>query len=420
MSIFPNKQMSEITTLVTDGKHGDCVNLEGSGYYFLSSKDLRDGRLHYDKPRQITYEGFIETHRRTNLKPGDILLANCGASIGRVGITQNDPRVYQTTFQKSVSVIKANKSLIDNKFLYYFLLCNNGVLVRLGGGAAQPNLLISDIKKISVPVPPRPIQHKIVGILSAYDDLIENNTRRIAILEAMAQAIYREWFVEFRFPGHEEVSLVNSELGKIPDRWKVCPFTDIADILNGGTPKTSVESYWSGELPFFTPKDCPEGFFVLSTERSITAEGLDSCASSLFPPRTVFITARGTVGKTVLNSVPMAMSQSCYAIVGKVNPQVFILMTLRRYIEELKKKSHGAVFDTIIKDTFVQLKVLCPDSPMVNAFCKAVNPVFDQILVVAKKQQVLRITRDLLLTKLISGQLDVEDLDIDTGEAVTE
>src|ERR1017187_1458259 len=98
MNNWPTKKMTEVTRLVTDGKHGDCDDEPDSGYYFLSSKDLRDGRLQYDKPRQITKEGFIETHRRTNLEPGDILLANCGASIGRVGITQNDPRVYNTTF----------------------------------------------------------------------------------------------------------------------------------------------------------------------------------------------------------------------------------------------------------------------------------------------------------------------------------
>ena len=103
MKVWPIQKMSEVTRLVTDGKHGDCDDEEDSGYYFLSSKDLRDGRLQYDKPRQITRDGFAETHRRTNLEPGDILLANCGASIGRVGIAQDDARIYKTTFQKSVS-----------------------------------------------------------------------------------------------------------------------------------------------------------------------------------------------------------------------------------------------------------------------------------------------------------------------------
>jgi type I restriction enzyme S subunit len=256
MKTWPIKTMAEVTRLVTDGKHGDCDDAEDSGYYFLSSKDLRDGRLHYDKPRQITYEGFIETHRRTNLEPGDTLLANCGASIGRVGIAQDDPRIYKTTFQKSVSVIKANKAVVDNRFLYYFVAFKSSLLIRLGNGAAQPNLLIGDLKRIEVPVPPLPVQRRIAGILSAYDELMENSQQRIRLLEAMARALYREWFVHFRFPGHEKLKMVRPPSrpgeasaktdGDIPQGWEVLPISELAKIVLGGTPSRSVNEYWDG------------------------------------------------------------------------------------------------------------------------------------------------------------------------------
>ena len=195
MKIWPSMPMDQVTRLVTDGKHGDCDDEEDSGYFFLSSKDLREGRLHYDKPRQITQAGFLETHRRTNLEPGDILLANCGASIGRVGLAQDDPRIYKTTFQKSVSVIKANLDIIDNKFLYYFITYKSALLIRLGNGAAQPNLLIGDLKRIEVPVPPMAIQRRIAGILLTYDELIENCQQRFRVLESMVRAIYRECLI---------------------------------------------------------------------------------------------------------------------------------------------------------------------------------------------------------------------------------
>jgi type I restriction enzyme, S subunit len=134
---------------------------------------------------------------------------------------------------------------------------------------------------------------------------------------------------------------------------------------------------------------------------------------------TIFITARGTVGKTVLASRNMAMSQSCYAICGKEVPNVWVFYALRNSIEELKKKSHGAVFDTIIMETFTHLLIVKPPTPLMEMFVQTVRPCLSLILNCSKKQEVLRKTRDLLLPKLISGQLDVEHIDIDVGEPVT-
>jgi type I restriction enzyme, S subunit len=160
-------------------------------------------------------------------------------------------------FQKSISVIKANKVIIDNRYLYYFLFCNSSLLIRLGDGTAQPNLLIGDLKRIKVSVPPHSIQRKIVGVLSTYDDLIENNTRRIAILEAMAQAIYREWFVEFRFPGYEKVNFVDSPLGKIPAGWRVVKVEN-AILIN---PKTTVPR--DGDKPFVSMGAVPHNTMLI-------------------------------------------------------------------------------------------------------------------------------------------------------------
>jgi type I restriction enzyme S subunit len=129
--------------------------------------------------------------------------------------------------------------------------------------------------------------------------------------------IYREWFANFRFPGHEKVRMVESELGPIPERWPVVGFDEISDILSGGTPKTTEPIYWNGPIPFFGPTDAPDSFWVVSTTRSITELGLSKCNSKLYPAETVFITARGTVGKVALPASSMAMNQSCYALRGK-------------------------------------------------------------------------------------------------------
>jgi type I restriction enzyme, S subunit len=198
-------KLEDICSQITDGKHGDCNNEEGSGYYFLSCKDVTNGKLNYENARQITKEDFIDTHRRTKLETNDLLITNSG-TIGRMAIAPHDELTYRTTFQKSVAILKPIESKVSPRFLYYLLHADLKRLISFAGGTAQKNLLLRDLRAFEIKLIDFDLQQKIATILSAYDDLIENNTRRIAILEEMNQMIYREWFVKFRFPGHEKVS----------------------------------------------------------------------------------------------------------------------------------------------------------------------------------------------------------------------
>jgi type I restriction enzyme S subunit len=273
------------------------------------------------------------------------------------------------------------------------------------------------VRNVEIDPPPLPTQRKIAAILSAYDDLIENNTRRIAILEQMAQLLYREWFVHFRFPGHEDVAMVDSELGAIPEGWEVVAYTDVADVLTGSTPRTKVEEYWNGPLPFFSPRDIDAPVYVLETERSITKLGLDNCSSDLYPKNTVFITARGTVGRLIMPAVPMAMNQTCYALRGRDGiSQYYVFLDIQNQVERLRQRAHGAVFDTIIIDTFRRLKVIKPSREVIDLFHTQVASVFEQILNLLSRNIILRQTRDLLLPRLVSGDLDVADLPIDGAQ----
>ena len=251
-------------------------------------------------------------------------------------------------------------------------------------------------------------QRRIASILSAYDDLIENNTRRIAILEEMGRRIYEEWFVRFRFPGHKGVRMVESELGLVPEGWQCGAFTDLADVLSGGTPKKAEPEFWGGTIPFFTPTDAPKRAYVLDTEAHITDAGLVRCASQLYPKDTVFITARGTVGKLALAASGMAMNQSCYALKSRSGyGQVFLYLATQGVVGELKAKSHGAVFDTIIMDTFRLMRIVKPPVELATRLESLVRPLFALSLTLSCKNANLTVTRDLLLPKLISGELDV-------------
>ena len=284
-------------------------------------------------------------------------------------------------------------------------------------GAGVPTLNRNHLDSLEMEVPPLPTQHKIASILSSYDELIENNSRRIKILEEMAQSIYREWFVNYRFPGHEKVKMVESPLGMIPEGWEVVSFTDISDILSGGTPKTTLQEYWGGHIPFFLPKYAPGSFYVTDTEKTITELGLKKCNSKLYPKDTVFITARGTVGKVVMTARDMAMSQSCYALRGRDGiPQSYLFLTTINSVDYLKKNTGGATFDTIVVDTFRRMNVVKPHSQIILQFSQIIEPLLDLILNVINKNTTLRQTRDILLPGLISGEIDVTDLDIQVPE----
>lgn len=280
-------------------------------------------------------------------------------------------------------------------------------------GTAQPKLSQANLKIIRLRLPPLRVQRKIAAILSAYDDLIENGTRRIKILEEMAQAIYRGWFVNFRFPGHEKVKMVDSESGMIPEGWRVVSYTDIIDVLSGGTPRTSAPEYWYGDMAWFTPRDMRDSWYVLKTARQITKLGLSKCNSDLYPPDTVFITARGTVGRCVLAGIPMAMSQTSYALRGHQGiPQSFVFFLTLSLVERFRKQATGAVFDTIVVDTFRKQRVVAPSLATLDSFAELVGPFLTCIKNLQLRDANLRQTRDLLLPKLISGEVDVSELDI--------
>ena len=288
-----------------------------------------------------------------------------------------------------------------------------------GSGATVEHMRVPDAKKLMVRVPALATQRRIGSILSAYDDLIENNTRRIVILEEMAERLYQEWFVKFRFPGHESVTLIQSDLGTLPSGWEPTYFTSLAEVQSGGTPKKSAPEFWNGAIPFYTPTDAPRFAYALDTDASITEQGLARCNSQLYPKDTIFITARGTVGKVALASRPMAMNQSCYALRPKMAiGNLYLYHATKAAAAQLRARSHGAVFDTIIVDTFKQLPVIKPSERVISEFERRVKPLFALVLNLLKRTANLHAQRDLLMPKLISSEIDVSQAAEIAQEAV--
>ena len=404
MPLFRSIKIGELGKVVT-GKTPTSIrpDLFGAIYPFLTPTDI-DGHARYVQPSRFLSEAGRISQPRLLLPRNAVCVVCIGATIGKTCIA----RVPSFTNQQ-INAVVVNEAVHDSFFVYHVLTKLRDDLRLMAGGAATPIINKSAFSDIEINVPPLPIQHRIAGILSAYDDLIENSQRRIKILESMARALYREWFVHFRFPGHESVPRAPSPLGEIPQGWEVKPFTDAADVLSGGTPKTDVADYWYGDIPFFTPRDAPGCFYVNDCEKHVTKLGFSKCSSSLYPPDTVFITARGTVGKVALPSVPMAMNQSCYALRGKfgISQRYLFLLTIHQ-VDYLKTNTGGATFDTIVVDTFRRMQIVIPPRAVVADFAAQVDAMFDEVNTLQRQTQNLRRTRDLLLPRLLSGQIDVE------------
>ena len=233
------RTLQELCLNITDGKHGDCENEENSGYYFISCKDIFDGQINYKNARQITKADFEETHKRTMLEVDDILLTNSG-TIGRMAFVTDREATTKTTFQKSVAIIKPDKQKVLPRYLYYQLQNCVPQFINSSNGSAQKNLLLSTMRTFQIEIEEnREKQEKIADTLSAYDDLIENNQKQIKLLEEAARRLYKEWFVDLHFPGHENTKIVDG----VPEGWQWCKVRDVADINSSALPKNYKEDF---------------------------------------------------------------------------------------------------------------------------------------------------------------------------------
>jgi type I restriction enzyme S subunit len=369
-----------------------------AGHLWVKSKEL------LDRPIENTEERISDAGLKNSaakyFPPNTVLVAMYGANVGQLAWLRKPATLNQAICGLIVDGAKA-----DWRYVFYALLLHRNDLIVQAQGAAQQNLNSDLIKRFGIPLPPLPAQREIAETLMAYDELIENDLKRIPILEEMIRALYREWFIDLRFPGHDGVRHVPSSIGPIPENWTVVAFTELADVLSGGTPKTDVSAYWGGAIPFFTPRDATDTFYVNDTEKSLTELGLSKCSSSLFPADTVFITARGTVGKVALPSVAMALNQSCYALRGKDGiSQRFLHQLVLQQVDFLRTNTGGATFETIVVDTFRCMQVVKPPADLVARFESAVAPMFDTAKALGARIAMLRHTRDLLLPWLLSGR----------------
>ncbi len=365
-------------------------------------------------------EEIASDHLKYELKVGDVVVQTVGswpsnpASV--VGKCIRIPSTAVGALLNQNAVKLSPSKDLDAHFLFYLLRCDDFKTYIIGtaqGAASQAAITLEAIRAYEFAAPPLPVQQRIAGILSAYDELIENSQRRIRLLEAMVRGLYREWFVHFRFPNHKKHQRVASALGDIPQGWEVKTLSALCSRMeSGGTPKRKCPEYWAdGSIDWFRTGELWDGFLFGSQEK-ITERAQRESNARIFEPGTILMAIYGspTVGRLGIVTRPSSCNQAALGLVAdkKQISQTFLYFVLLLLREHFNGLAQGAAQQNISKEKVANAVALVPPPPLVAAFDRLAEPTFNEIHTLQRQIQALRETRDLLLPRLLSGQVELK------------
>ncbi len=428
---WQEKRIEEIAEKVAMGPFGSSIRVNTfvpTGVPIISGQHLH-GMMVDDRPGfNFITEEHAERLRNANVARGDVVFTHRG-TIGQVAYVPENSIYDRYVISQSQFYMRCDRRQVLPQFVAYYFKTPEGRHKLLANTSqvgvpsiAQP---ISYLRSISIPVPPLDVQRAIVRVLEPLDERIKLYCLMNETLDATARALFMSWFVDFEpvwaKQEDRDTGLPKDIADLFPDRfvasnnganvpygWEIGALANIVEIINGGTPRTSVPEYWDGDIPWYTAKDDPSfnGVFAIDTERTISPLGVANSSTRILPARTTIITARGTVGKLACLGVPMAMNQTCYGIRGRDGyPDLFTYWNLRMSIKELTTRTHGTIFDTITRDTFTVATTIIPPTKVAGMFDDLVSPYMEGILANQNASRNLMAQLDALLPKLISGEL---------------
>jgi len=398
-----------------------------SGYPYVAIPQLRHGRIEIHDARKIAAEHFEEWTRKAKPQAHDVVLSRrCNP-----GETAYVAPHMEFALGQNLVLLRADGAKIYPPFLRWLVRSPHwwGEVERfINVGAVFNSLKCADIPKFLLPLPTLQEQRAIADTLGALDDKIALLRETNATLEAIAQALFKSWFVDFdpvraKAEGREpegvppEVAdlfrseFEDSELGAIPKGWRVGAFGDITDSVGGATPSTKEPAYWEGgHHCWATPKDLSgmDTPVLLDTERKITDAGLNKISSGLLPAGTVLMSSRAPIGYLAIAEVPVAVNQGFIAMKPKAGiSNLFLLDLVRARMDEIKSHANGSTFMEISKAAFRPLKVVVPPIPVIQAFDNVARGLYERMVCNVQHVGTLTELRDTLLPHLMSGKLRI-------------
>lgn len=392
--------------------------LYGGKYPFFQTGDVKNAELYLSRFHQTYNE--IGLAQSKIWEPGTLCIT-IAANIAETCILK-----IRGCFPDSIVGFVPDANKADAKFVKYYIDTIKLNMQSVSRGTTQDNLSLEKLRSFDFMMPVIEEQRQIASILSTYDDLIENNTRRIAILEEMARRIYHEWFVNFRFPGHEKVKLVESELGKIPSGWEVKTIGDLIneDIIyknqdgNHGAKHPKSEDYVSKGIPFIMAKDITSNLLCMDGCKNITLEQAEFLNKGFARPDDVLLTHKATMGRVAIapnthDLYVLSPQVTLFRVKdeNKINQAfLYLLFLSERFQSILHNESEQSTRKYISILNQRNIKILLPEKEIMKDFQINVKALLSLRLKLQTKNIILRTARDLLLPKLISGQIDISEL----------
>jgi type I restriction enzyme S subunit len=378
------------------------------GVPVIMPKDIIDDKLDLSGIAHISEDDAKRLSQHI-VKKNDIICPRRGEIGKRIIIEDDNVGAFCGT---GCIRLRGTGTVLNQLFFFYFLKQPNVVkwIENQAIGATMMNLNTSILKSIPVKYPPLPIQQKIASILSAYDELIENNKQRIKLLEEMAEEIYKEWFVRLRFPNYENTEFVDG----LPKGWENGKVEDFFKTSSGGTPSRQKESeYYGGAIDWIKTGELKDTF-IQESEEKITEIGLKNSSAKLFPPNTLLMAMYGVnIGQLGI-SVKASSANQAVCVFTPIHQNRYSLFYSFFFFKSIRTQlfnmSMGAAQQNLSQEIIKRINFTQPTADLLNSFNKIQEPLFEEIKLLQQKNQLLQQTRDLLLPRLISGKLSVEGL----------
>lgn len=345
---------------------------------------------------------------KSKLFGDEIIISNVGANVGTVF---KCPHLkYKMSLAPNAIMVKFKG---DNDFYFYWLQSRFGqhMLQSIVTGSAQPKFNKTNFRDMKIPVPPTDVQHKIASILSSLDDKIELNRKINANLEAQAQALFKSWFVDFE--PFKDQPFVESELGMIPEGWRVGTLDEMGEIVGGSTPsKAKPEYYTEHGIAWLTPKDLSisNNKFTARGEIDITQEGYDSCSTKLMPQGSVLFSSRAPIGYITIAKNDICTNQGFKSIVPKLAGTAFIYHFLKTSTKEIENKATGSTFKEASGALMKSLQLIIAPQIVLDDFEEVMKPILREQEIIEDENSRLASLRDTLLPRLMSGELKVNEV----------
>lgn len=378
---------------------------KGETYPFVGIDRITSGNRDIAIADKEVYSG----QSCSKFRKGDTIMARITPCLENGKIAQYNLDSEIAMGSTELFVFREIENISDNDYIYYLISTDyvrNNAVNSMTGASGRQRADIKFIGKLKWNFPDYDVQCKIGKVLSTYDDLIEKNNRKIEILQDMAEELYKEWFVRFRFPGYKTAKFTDG----IPDGWEIKQVKDFGQVETGKTPSTEVSAYYGSDIPFVKTPDMHNNMWTFETEEMLSIEGSNSQIKKLLPVNSIMVSCIGTGGVVSINSQPSHTNQQINSIIlndiNNLEWLYYTCITLKPTI--LLFGATGATMTNLSKGKFEKLKVLYPGEELIELYHNKTAPIFTNIKNLMYSNKCLKQQRDLLLPRLMSGKLEVK------------